>query len=116
MSYVRTKEKVISLEKYEIINENGVDIVIRKHNERFKNKTHTKVWNNGNNVVVKQSNTIEELCDAFVGINDGEYQFLRAIPYKCANYWNRGVYGCIWTNKGLQFVAKLNDKGEFELC
>ena len=63
----------------------------------------------------KHADKIEELCDEFIGINDEKYQFLTAIPYKCANYWNGGVYGAIWTSKGLIFVAKLNKDGEFEL-
>ncbi len=25
------------------------------------------------------------------------------------------IYGCIWTSKGLIYVAKMNDKGELEL-
>jgi len=25
------------------------------------------------------------------------------------------IYGAIWTDKGLIYVAKMNDKGEFEL-
>lgn len=65
--------------------------------------------------IYKQADTIEELCDEFIGINDNEHQFLRAIPYKCSNYWNNGVYGAIWTDKGLIYVAKLNNKGELEL-
>lgn len=65
--------------------------------------------------IIKEADTIEELCEEFVGINNNEHQFLRAIPYKCSYCWNNGVYGAIWTNKGLIYVAKLNDKGELEL-
>ena len=34
------------------------------------------------------------------------------------NYWAKGwteIYGAIWTDKGLIYVAKMNDKGELEL-
>ena len=63
----------------------------------------------------KTSDKIEDLCDEFIGINNNEHQFLKAIPYKCFNYWNGGVYGGIWIDRWLIYVAKMNDKGEFEL-
>lgn len=63
----------------------------------------------------KTADTIKELCDEFVGINDGKPQMLRFVPYACAQYWNGGVYGAIWTDKGLIYVAKMNEKGELEL-
>lgn len=66
----------------------------------------------------KVADTIDELCDEFVGVDktcENGHQLLRAIPYKCANFWNGGVYGAIWTDKGLIYVAKMNDKGELEL-
>ena len=68
--------------------------------------------------MVKSADTIEELCDEFVGVDktcENGHQLLIAIPYKCVNFWNGGVYGAIWTDKGLIYVAKLNDKGELEL-
>lgn len=65
--------------------------------------------------VLKQTDTIKELCDEFVGINDGKPQMLRFVPYACAQYWNGGVYGAIWTDKGLIYVAKMNKNGELEL-
>jgi hypothetical protein len=67
------------------------------------------------NIAIKRADTIEELCDEFVGISDDKPQMLRFVPYACAQYWNGGVYGAIWTDKGLIYVAKMNDKGELEL-
>ena len=67
---------------------------------------------------IREAKNIEELCDEFVGVDntcENGHQLLRAIPYKCANFWNGGVYGCIWTSKGLIYVAKMNSKGELEL-
>ena len=63
----------------------------------------------------KEADTIKELCDEFVGISDGEPQMLRFVPYACAQYWNGGVYGAIWTKWGLKYVAKVNEKGELVL-
>ena len=68
--------------------------------------------------VIREADTIEELCDEFVGVDktcENGHQLLRAIPYKCANFWNGGVYGAVWCEFGLKYVAKLNSKGEFEL-
>ena len=73
--------------------------------------------------IIKQADTIEELCDAFVlfydneetkpdltyrgGFNDLYFQNELKHSAKC--------YGAIWTDKGLIYVAKMNDKGELEL-
>ena len=70
--------------------------------------------------IVKQANTIEELCDEFVcdnkivnveydlennlWVNDKLFEDIKDI-----------VYGAIWTGIGLIYVAKMNEKGELEL-
>ena len=44
--------------------------------------------------------------------------FLKELAYinSCNDEANiLGVYGAIWTSKGLIYVAKMNDKGELEL-
>ena len=67
---------------------------------------------------IREAKTIEELCDEFVGVDktiENGHQLLRAIPYKCANFWNGGVYGCIWTDKGLIYVAKMDSEGKLVL-
>lgn len=62
--------------------------------------------------VLKQADTIEELCDEGV------------CEHKCIGfvdicgfelYKKFDCYGAIWTDKGLIYVAKMNDKGELEL-
>lgn len=69
--------------------------------------------------IIKQADSIEELCDEFVGIdsqghyiihNDEFIKGARIVPLEEVNY-----YGAIWTDKGLQFVACMNSKGELEL-
>ena len=67
---------------------------------------------------IREAKTIEELCDEFVGVDktiENGHQLLRAIPYKCANFWNGGVYGAIWTSKGLIYVAKIDNEGKLVL-
>lgn len=69
--------------------------------------------------IVKQADTIEELCDRFVICGKPDYYELyedfdevKDLFY-AENVTN--IYGAIWTDKGLIFVAKLNNKGKLEL-
>ena len=68
----------------------------------------------------KQADTIEELCDELVVVFDTRppkpvvcgYSIAQAKLYA----GNTGkIYGAIWTDKGLIYVAKMNEKGELEL-
>ena len=71
----------------------------------------------------RQADTIEELCDAFVIGNKPlpiiwskkalEKDIMPKLKYHAEK--NCEVYGAIWTDKGLIYVAKMNDKGELEL-
>lgn len=64
--------------------------------------------------IVKIADTIEELCDEFVVIIENK-------PHIIPREWLKQdiivdeLYGAIWTEKGLIYVAKMNDKGELEL-
>lgn len=65
----------------------------------------------------KQAKTIEELCDEYVVVNNTCFntpQLLGTVIDK-DYYKHEEVYGAIWTDKGLIYVAKLNYKGELEL-
>ena len=72
--------------------------------------------------VIKQADTIEELCDYIVYVCN---RWKRPIEYSKDNYeWAKTnyrnnksmtVYLAIWTDKGLIYVAKMNKKGELEL-
>ena len=58
-------------------------------------------------------NTIEKLCDVYVCNN---LLFFSKNQLKDYCYIpNEIIYGAIWTDKGLIYVAKMNDKGELEL-
>ena len=86
--------------------------------------------------VIKQSEIIEELCDEFRGIwinyyeskkkdaheeylYDEErnvfYAYFDELTHKEAIEKFDIFYGAIWTDRGLIYVAKINDKGELEL-
>lgn len=68
------------------------------------------------------SDTIEELCDEFV-----LYHVILKHHQTDKLWWKMKlnleeedtkdliIYGAIWTDKGLIYVAKLNEKGEWEL-
>ena len=71
----------------------------------------------------KIADTIEELCDEFVWVSiENEYHNRKANEYglrtskmQVNSPQMKTIYGAIWTDKGLIYVAKMNDKGELEL-
>lgn len=76
--------------------------------------------------VLKTADTIEELCDEFVAVRKSDntahlgkientYWFYEQTGWvgRVENY--KVIYGAIWTDKGLIYVAKMNNKGELEL-
>jgi len=75
------------------------------------------------NIAIKRADTIEELCDEFVIVwKDYEYKHCLwedlqdlKLSYKDWQFDEmENIYGAIWTDKGLIYVAKMNEKGE--LC
>ena len=105
-----------------------------------------------NEDIIKQADTIEELCDGFIGITTKDYpkrpdiepfinyfqkpfEFeygnniikhlkLIDVELKNQNGWSYptkkwfescDIYGFVRTDKGLIYVAKMNEKGELEL-
>lgn len=80
--------------------------------------------------VIKEADTVEELCDGFYNdiLGDGAFNFDGLYiyndfesfkgdwkAYRIYDDWEGNGYGFIKTGKGLIYVAKMNDKGEFEL-
>ena len=109
MKYIRTKDGI-----FEVIGEHenfvrvkfsgtqGVDI----HKEMIKNR----------------SDSIRDLCDAFVNVEIaggfiGEVHVYKdlGLAKHAADEKVTEIYGAIRTNKGLIYVAKINDKRELEL-
>jgi hypothetical protein len=71
----------------------------------------------------KQADTIEELCDEFViEYNSGHHMVWGKLEnaleiakiQKHSGIAIKNIFGAIWTNKGLIYVAKMNSKGELE--
>ena len=115
--YIRTKNRIYETEgtfldnngkwKYYNILEDDMAIILRSQ-------------------VIKQADTIEELCDEFV-VFDKEQPNGKLLYYKSFENLKKEfidfekdkekvvVFGSIWTDKGLIYVAKMNYKGELEL-
>ena len=122
MKYIRTKD--------------GIYKIYDTHNGALNhwgykvNKTLTILLSQETMKKEKFADTIDELCDEFVIKVDNEY--LHAKYYakdktfyiyntdeeislgECLRF-NYVVKGAIWTDKGLIYVAKMNDKGKLEL-
>ena len=78
--------------------------------------------------VIKESDNLEDLLDEYVV--DCEHKdsiknhFIYTLPKNIKTYYlglNQDIkdatiiYGAIWTNQGLTYVAELNEKGEWKL-
>ena len=109
--YIRTKDGIYKVES-ETCHKQGYFI------DRYEEDVILKKQ------VIKQSENLEELCDKFVGyfeifnrsyyyIHENSYDEFKSNAQMIGP--NYSAYGAIWTEKGLIFVAKMNDKGELEL-
>ena len=112
MKYIRTKDKIYKASLY-----------LKEYTGWYINEK-TQLYTFTEREIVNQADTIEELCDEFVAFKSSkDYGILDAQDYitgskwEIEEYYNNGyqIYGAIWTDKGLIYVAKMNDKGELEL-
>jgi len=105
--YIRTKDGIFKLKKEEILC--GVKFYDYETKEDFVNRIREEN-------IIKQADTIEELCDEFVIVNGKIHQTTKALN-KIKEYFNPydTFYGAVWCEWGLKYVAKLDDKGEFQL-
>ena len=73
--------------------------------------------------IIAQSENLEELCDEFVYVRNKPSlekpltSLIRdlSIIDKVRKKSNTTVYGCIWTDKGLIYVAKMDSDGKLVL-
>ena len=69
--------------------------------------------------IIKQSENLEELCDRFVVMDKETKEVISIVTFlEYAKLWSSckyNIYGAIWTDKGLIYVAKMDDKGDLEL-
>lgn len=125
MRYIRTEDAILIFSHSKLSPFNGTDICLYCWNS----KKEVVVLCSNKDKIVKIGKNIEELCDEFVAIGvpnrtfiidekDYKEQGLTLKQYVCllfAQYENIVIYGAIRTDKGLIYVAKMNDKGELEL-
>ena len=106
--YIRTKTKIEKIETTLTTNEKLFDYLAQ--------------FDNYKNDLIKVADTIEELCDEFVIIDDLDRGintlwhtkvFSLEEIRKMVKY--NEIYAAIWTEWGLKYVAKMNEKGELEL-
>ena len=123
MKYIRTKDEL------GILIEPTDNEELQRYKRGSVNDMIFSTWSgNDRKHIVKQADTIEELCDEFVVIvyPDEPYAEIKPEIYKrsfkdilkvCEENMTgiQKLYGAIWTDKGLIYVAKMNEKGELEL-
>ena len=112
--YIRTKDGVYKVSKE--LN-NGTYLVKGK-------------WHIEKDKVITQSENLEKLCDGYYNdiLGDSLFNFDGLyiyndfesfkddwIGYRTYDNWKGNGYGFIKTDKGLIYVAKMNDKGMLEL-
>lgn len=118
MKYIRTKDGIFGLSRFKFekgdIDQNKVgsrqDCYWEQHNIEYC--WHRCIWAKD---IINQADTIEELRDELVYCHDiiteeHAEEILQSKEYIC-----KEIYGAIWTDKGLIYVAKMNEKGELEL-
>ena len=107
MKYIRTKDNIYELKNKEISVSFDVYHYVKGKNTPISSKD-----------IIKQADTIEELCDEFVLFRDNKPYAV--VPNKnrnaeLAKYVWKDYYCAIWTDKGLTYVAKMNESGVLEL-
>ena len=111
MRYVRTKNSI-----REIIDDCGNCCSV-KSNHRKTIDGFTIIYGLS---FAQRADTIEELCDEFVVVTSLEKRHILSKvgennTKRFALQLGDDVFGAIWTDKGLIYVAKMNEKGELEL-
>ena len=104
--YIRTKNRIYKVES-ETCHKQGYYI------DRYEEDVILK------DQVIKQSENIEELCDRFVVMDKETKEVMNIVSFlayaKLWSYCKYNIDGAIWTEWGLKYVVKLDDKGELEL-
>ena len=111
--YIRTKDKIVKNPYLGV--EQGIPVFELTADNMFLTKKD----------IVKTSNNLEDLCDGFVVKDyiptkplyfDTKLQAQQFVYKNGVQNDNRvEIYGAIWTDKGLIYVAKMNNKGNLEL-
>ena len=132
MKYIRTKDGIFTFEgantitKIYDLSSQGIpplkyaDGTLEKEGDKYVTINHKDYKVTDKNI----ADTIDELCDVFVLVDktNSKHKY-----YSKEDSWHffevrdfaecevLALYGAIWTDKGLIYVAEMNDKGELEL-
>ena len=111
--YIRTKDGVYEVDE--------VKPYFLDENQKLFINNELRIAINENQVIA-QSENLEELCDEFViHRKEMNYNFVWnkernvGFYYFCSFPEKYDVYGCIWTDKGLIYVAKMDSDGKLVL-
>jgi hypothetical protein len=124
MKCIRTKDGIYEVKKeYDIYYEVTIPESQLKYDEDNNCYYEESKWDAFlKKDVIKVADTIEELCDEFVfemGLENNicqlTFEQVRDNILNCELYSMSTLYGAIWTDKGLIYVAKMNEKGYLEL-
>lgn len=119
--YIRTKDEVYEVEQSQL--EDDEEVVNCDYGQIHKLE------------IIRKSENLEELCDEFVMthyfketnytkcevLKEDKDLMIKAVRLKKQHNKDKdlknefNIYGAIWTDKGLIYVTKMNDKGELEL-
>ena len=108
MKYIRTKDgQIVNRFEFNCFKSHGTTgrYIVR----RLEDDNDLELWLKYNRTsIVKQANTIEELCDEFVVVRENG-KSMTALLDLAKEYAKCGIktYGAIWTDKGLIYVAKM---------
>ena len=124
--YIRLKDRIVNHNATTIF----IDVKKDKVLEMRVTKNSIRYFNIGKFKDSIKSDTIEELCDEFV-LDHPSFANNCKCLYHSFSKAKQGIrkhsddahllsgpfviYGAIWTDKGLIYVAKMNKKGELEL-
>ena len=108
------------MKKYIRTKDGRIGKVTHEDNKNYRAKFGRKCPLISKDDVIKTADTIEELVDMFVIKNpkNGCLDIVSSLGVINVQLFKESglvVYGAIWTDKGLIFVAKMNDKGVLEL-
>ncbi len=116
--YIRTDKGV-----FEIVKEDETEIYYFEKEEKVKNNDYYATFISKTKNLL-QSDNLAKLCDEFVLKTTskesgksyyGLYYFTDIKHFQVKEGYKGTWYGAIWTDKGLIYVAKMNEDGELVL-
>ena len=122
--YIRTEDNLYEItdKQYDILCGN----LTEEEKENFKNITSFGLGSVEDGTyhsilikdILKYSENLEELCDEFVLIERNAKPIIFKTLQGAINnkiYDDEIIYGAIWTEWGLKYVAKINESGDLKL-